>query len=97
MDTEGALIVDLRRPDWADAADTILRGLATDPPKMLIFEANDAAAPSAEEGQLIFALTKFAAAADLPFELSGQAEEFTAGFEMIGFDASIFAQGDLTQ
>lgn len=96
MDIDGALVIDLRKPDWSGSADAILRDLASDPPKSLVFEANDAAAPTAEEAQLIFALTRFAAAADVPVSLSGLADELTGGLDRLGFHSVFSAEGDST-
>lgn len=97
MDTDGALVIDLRKPDWAESADVMLREFAADPPKSILFEANDAAAPGAEEAQLILAFSRFAAAADIPVAMNGLADELTAGLERIGLP-EIFAaaEGDST-
>jgi len=96
MDSDGALVIDLRKPDWAGSADAILTGLAAEPPKSLEFEANDAAAPTAEEAQLLFALTKFAAAADIPVKLNGIADELTEGLARVGLKSIFSAEGDIT-
>ena len=96
MDTDGALVIDLRKPDWASGADSILRDFAAEPPKALLFEANDAAAPNAEEAQLLVALTKFAAAADIPVTLDGLADELTAGLTRFGLPSVFSAEGDST-
>lgn len=94
MDTDGALVIDLRRPDWAEGADSLVTRLTSDPPKSIRFEANDAAAPSAEQAQLVLALTKFAASADVPITVEGIADEFNAGLERIGLTSVFPAEGD---
>ena len=94
MEDDGTLVIDLRKPDWAGSADSILRDFASEPPKALVFEANDAAAPNAEEAQLIYALTKFANAADINVSLNGLAEELTAGLDRVGLSNVFAPEGD---
>lgn len=96
MDTDGALVIDLRKHDWAESADVMLREFASDPPKSVLFEGNDAAAPSAEQAQLIFALTKFADAVDIPVSINGIADELVAGLERVGLTSVFPAEGDST-
>ena len=94
MDTDGAIVIDLRRPDWASSAEAYLAGFSADPPKSLCFEVDADAQANAEEAQLIYALTKFAAAVDTPVSVEGDADALTAALASSGMPPVFSAEGD---
>lgn len=94
MDTDGALVIDMRRPDWAGSAENYLAAFSPEPPKSMCFEVPEGAEPSTEEAQLILALTKFAEAVDTPVSIDGPLEDLVAGLAKSGLSSVFPAEGD---
>lgn len=93
MDSDGALVIDLRRPGWSGSAEAYLAGFASDPPKEVRFELDDTSSASAEEAQLVCALVKFASAVDSRITVEGAADGLIAAMAKIGLTDVFPAEG----
>ncbi|MBF9031115.1 hypothetical protein HKCCE3408_11985 [Rhodobacterales bacterium HKCCE3408] len=94
MDTEGALVVELRKPDWAEDAPGLIAGLTGDAPPALVIDLSEASAPTAADGQLLLALRRHAQATGIPVELRGDAADYAAALTRLGLADALPGGGD---
>ncbi|MEM9320278.1 MAG: hypothetical protein AAGA70_14940 [Pseudomonadota bacterium] len=95
MDTNGALVIDMRKPGWASAP-ALVSDVVTEPPQSIKIDAQNAATPSAEEAQILLALTRHAAANNIPISIEGVDGALRAEMGRIGFETVFPAEGDAT-
>ncbi|MBF9035118.1 hypothetical protein HKCCE2091_12805 [Rhodobacterales bacterium HKCCE2091] len=94
METDGALVIDLRKPDWADDAPALIAAVAAGPKGGLRLEVDLAPIPSAQNAQLLWALTRHATESGLPVALAGDPGPLADGLGRLGFTDALPAEGD---
>ena len=97
METEGALVIDLRQPDWVDQAQARAATWAGDPPPAVMIDIDDAPAPSISGAQLIAMFAVQAARDGLPVTMRGQSAPVQDSLRRYGLqDVLPTSEGDLS-
>lgn len=95
MDTEGALVIELRQPDWVDDAQTRAATWPVEPPAALVIDIEGAPAPAVSAAQTLVMLGQQAARSGVPVSVTGQSGALLDGMRRYGLeDALPIAGGD---